>query len=77
LQSDVDEINGKISKGQAIVDEYKSKGMQTKEDLEAEAAKEDASKEVLRALREAKKSNEPYINKEHIQRNMEELAGVQ
>lgn len=77
MQSDVDEINGKISKGQAIVDEYKSKGMQTKEDLEAEAAKEDASKEVLRALREAKKSNEPYINKEHIQRNMEELAGVQ
>ena len=51
--------------------------MQTKEDLEAEAAKEDAPKEVIRALREAKKSNEPYINKEHIQKNMEELSAVQ
>ena len=79
LKADIDGIHAQIAKCQAVVDEFKNKGLQGKEELEMEMTKENAanSKDLSRALRAMKNTNEPYLNREYIFRNYEVLRQVE
>ena len=58
------------------MDEFKTKGLQTKDELENEIAKDNGTKEMKYALKAMKQSNEQYLNREYIFRNFEKLHQV-
>jgi len=43
LKADIDSIDNSIAKCQVVVDEFKNKGLQTREELEAEVREKDGS----------------------------------
>ena len=80
LKADIDNIHNSIANCQRIVDEFKSKGLQTREELEAELKEKDgkdaANKDAQKALKALKNPHEPYLNKEYIYKNAEILYQV-
>ena len=66
LQADIDAVTERIVGAQATVDEFKGKGLPSREELEREAAKPGATKATIKALKEAKSGVDPQLNKELI-----------
>ena len=76
LQADIDSIHIQIEKCQAVVDAFKDKGLQTKEELEEEASRENAPAALLKAIREMEKSGQPPLIREYISKNHDTLVAV-
>ena len=80
LQADIDAVTDRIESAQEHVDEFKTRGLPTMEELEREANKPSPTKEALRAWKEAQKNvgqGQPYLNKDLIQKNHEGLRRIE
>jgi len=51
--------------------------LQTLEELEELVAKDTNNKELIRAIKEMKRTKEPYLNKEYILNNYENLKSTE
>lgn len=77
LQDDVGNVQYIIESCRNILQEFKVKGLQTKQEIEKEVNRENASREVHRAWREMQKNNEPYLNKEYIFKNYFQIKKIE
>ena len=53
--------------------EYRTCGLQTLDELEELALKDSNNKELAKAIKDMRRTKEPYLNKEYIMNNFENL----
>ena len=57
--------------------EYRTCGLQTLDELEELALKDSNNKELAKAIKDMRRTKEPYLNKEYIMNNFENLKSAE